>query len=185
VGFDTKLFFKWLQDNNLTPYACTFEWFIQAINGTTLEILIKFYDKTRKFEEDILSLKKELEDTKLREEYNATVAKEVMADCNRLERELEQQRFNNKHNLSIDQTIANKIQKLRSQVSTLTDAAFWNAKAFSDVVEQNKIMEEALEKIEDPRKIGHTERDEYTQKACLMNVAHVALKRMRGEHVEI
>lgn len=34
----------------------------------------------------------------------------------------------------------------------------------------------ALEKIEDPRKIGHTEPDEYTKQGCLMNIAHEALK---------
>jgi hypothetical protein len=43
----------------------------------------------------------------------------------------------------------------------------------------------ALECIEDPRKLNHLERDDYTQKACLMNVAHVALKVMRGEYVEV
>lgn len=47
------------------------------------------------------------------------------------------------------------------------------------------IVTTALECIEDPRKMNHSERDDYTQKACLMNVAHVALKVMRGEHVEV
>lgn len=42
----------------------------------------------------------------------------------------------------------------------------------------------ALEKIEDPRKIGHSEPDEYTQKGCLMNIAHVALEKIRGTYGE-
>lgn len=50
---------------------------------------------------------------------------------------------------------------------------------------QITIATTALECIEDPRKINHSERDDYTQKACLMNVAHVALKVMRGEYVEV
>lgn len=50
---------------------------------------------------------------------------------------------------------------------------------------QVTIATTALECIEDPRKMNHSERDDYTQKGCLMNVAHVALKVMRGEYVEV
>ncbi len=39
----------------------------------------------------------------------------------------------------------------------------------------------ALEKIEDPRKIGHVEKDDYTMKCCLMNIAHEALGKIREE----
>lgn len=48
----------------------------------------------------------------------------------------------------------------------------------TDLWESNRDLEiaiEALQKIEDPRLIGHTEPDAYTAKCCLMNIAHEAL----------
>jgi len=39
-----------------------------------------------------------------------------------LTRNLEQQKFNNKHNLSIDQQVADKIEKLESQNKIMSDA---------------------------------------------------------------
>lgn len=42
-----------------------------------------------------------------------------------------------------------------------------------------KVAIAELEKIEDTRKIGHTEPDSYTRLGCVMNIAHEALKKIR------
>lgn len=88
-----------------------------------------------------------------------------------LEQELHQQRFNNKHNLSIDQKIADEIEKLKNHNTVLGLKV--------------TVAETALECIENPTKMNHKERDDKTQLYCLQNVAHVALKVMRGEHVDV
>lgn len=51
----------------------------------------------------------------------------------------------------------------------------------SKTKEKLAIAVEALEKIEDPRKMDHKERDEQTTVYCLQNVAHEALSKIRGE----
>ena len=46
------------------------------------------------------------------------------------------------------------------------------------VNKQLKILIEALEKVEDTTKIGHTEPDNYTKLGCLANIASVALEKI-------
>jgi hypothetical protein len=49
------------------------------------------------------------------------------------------------------------------------------------VYERAKVLEEALEKIEDPRKRTHKEPDYYTEVGCMMNIAGEALEKWRGK----
>jgi len=63
-----------------------------------------------------------------------------------LEKELEQQRFNNKHNLSIDQTVADKIKELEKELELRSS---W-VKHHQKCVEANSVREHKLEdKIKD------------------------------------
>lgn len=52
------------------------------------------------------------------------VVRQVEKEVKSLEFELNQQRFNNKHNLSIDQTIADKIESLEKEKKQYYDDAF-------------------------------------------------------------
>ena len=58
-----------------------------------------------------------------------------------LEKELEQQRFNNKHNLSIDQTVADKIEQLEKELELRSS---W-VKHHQACVEANSVREHKLE----------------------------------------
>ena len=44
--------------------------------------------------------------------------------------------------------------------------------------EKLQIAIEALEKVEDTRKIGHVEPDNYTKLCCLANIANIALEKI-------
>lgn len=49
---------------------------------------------------------------------------------------------------------------------------------YEEIEEKLAIAIEALEKVEDTRKIGHAEPDNYTKLCCLANIANVALEKI-------
>ena len=56
-----------------------------------------------------------------------------------LNQDLFQQRFNNKHNLSIDGVISNKIMTQEQKLETLSDAMMWLKYFDRDVVENDDL----------------------------------------------
>lgn len=82
------------------------------------------------------------------------------------------------------------MSKSPQDYSNLPDATIFNlwkdydkCEDFTPVLLQLLIerstYKEALEKVEDPRKMDHKERDNQTQMYCLMNVANTALEQFR------
>lgn len=90
------------------------------------------YDLIKKKDEEIKVLTEKLEASKKQFDHDVIFKTDMtmmIVDMNRkiknLERELDQQRFNNKHNLSIDQKISDEIFKLKEEnqilIEELTD----------------------------------------------------------------
>lgn len=67
----------------------------------------------------------------------------------------------------------------KDKVASCFDDVRYAARAMNAVpllIDEIKLMRQALEKIADPRKRDHAESDAYTQLGCVMNIASEALK---------
>lgn len=85
-------------------------------------------------------------------ERERLINEELQRKLDETERELHQQRFNNKHNLSIDQKVSNEIEELQKKITELRSInqseALLNTSLYRENRELQKRLDEAVKVIE-------------------------------------
>lgn len=139
MGEDEKLFRKWVQDtgehrpiHSLDSWGGIWEGFEFAYSSQQ--------EKIDKLQKDSFT-----ENSRRQEHINKALKEENKS----LRSDLTQQRFNNSHNLSIDQEVANKIEKLEKENRELKVKAQMNIhnSAFNGAIEENKSLNEMVKSL--------------------------------------